>query len=147
MTSKATFIFLTGLLVPLLACAQTVQDTLTKRESDASRYLVGPQADGARYMAMASPDYLLIDPTGAIYTAEQSLATFNTCKFDSYHIKNINVRSLSPESAIAVMQVSLDGTCAGQKVPPNYVMVDAWVKRSSKWFIQLHTETVVVSQN
>jgi ketosteroid isomerase-like protein len=134
------------LMTPISAYSQTLHDDLVARESTAFGFLVGSHADISRYMTLAAPDYLLVDPAGAIYTADETAAAFKACKLDAYQISDITVRSLSSTSALAIVKVKLDGTCAGQRLPPDYVMTDAWVKHADKWLIQTHTETLVVAQ-
>jgi hypothetical protein len=134
----------TMFLVTTLVQAQESKQEVLLRENQLWQTLIGHRPDFSAFKRFLAPGYIQMDNTGAVMTTEDSVAELKTCTVGSFKISNPDVRPLSPESTLIVYRVTLDATCGGEKIPSELESADVWVRGSSQWLLQLHTETRVL---
>jgi hypothetical protein len=82
-----------------------------------------------------------------IQAADALLINLKHCKLESYELRDLQVRLLSPESALTVYHVVNTFNCGTDDKPErtNYDnnSTTVWVRQpgSTKWLVQAHTET------
>jgi hypothetical protein len=94
-----------------------------------------------------TPDYIQVDST--IQALDTTLIFLKHCKLDTYELRDLQVRILTPNSAMTAYRVLSSFTCDGDskaetKSFDNNSMT-VWVRQpgSAKWLAQAHTETPV----
>jgi hypothetical protein len=100
--------------------------------------------------SLFTPDYIQVD--SSIQALDTTLIFLKHCKLTSYELRDLQVRILTPDSAITAYRVLSSFTCNseadhGSSEVKNFDnnSVTVWVRRSSsaKWLAQAHTETPV----
>jgi hypothetical protein len=94
-----------------------------------------------------TPDYIQVDST--IQALDTTLIFLKHCKLNSYELRDLQVRILTPNSAITAYRVLSSFTCnADSKAETKSFdnnSLTVWVRQSgsTKWLAQAHTETPV----
>jgi hypothetical protein len=82
-----------------------------------------------------------------IQAADALLINLKHCKLESYELRDLQVRLLSPDSALTVYHVVNTFNCGSDDKPErtNYDnnSTTVWVRQpgTAKWLVQAHTET------
>jgi hypothetical protein len=115
----------------IVACEKRVYDTF-----------LGPRPDVKALQKLLLPDYLYIQPGGAIWTREENIASLESgVVFSSIEIKNPQVRKLSPTSAVIVARLLIEAAVGEHNLSTETLTSTVWVKQNGKWLAQLHTST------
>ncbi|HEX6124488.1 MAG TPA: nuclear transport factor 2 family protein [Pyrinomonadaceae bacterium] len=69
------------------------------------------------------------------------------CDVKSYTISDDQMTSLGNDAVLLTHKVSVDGTCGGQKLPPNSWAASVYVREGSQWKGVFHAETPVPDPN
>jgi hypothetical protein len=94
--------------------------------------------------SLFTPDYIQVDSN--IQALDTTLIFLKRCKLTSYELRDLQVRVLTPDSAITAYRVLSSFTCNSES--PKIRSFDnnsltVWVRHpgSTKWLAQAHTET------
>jgi hypothetical protein len=103
------------------------------------------EGDFSTVRSLFTPDYIQVDST--IQALDTTLIFLKHCKLNSYELRDLQVRILTPNSAITAYRVLSSFTCdpdskAETKSFDNNSLT-VWVRRpgGTKWLAQAHTET------
>jgi ketosteroid isomerase-like protein len=69
------------------------------------------------------------------------------CDVKSYTLSDEQMTPLGADAAIISYKAAVDGTCAGQKIPPETWAASLYVREGDKWKGAFHAETPVVDPN
>ncbi len=105
------------------------------------------EGDFATVRSLFAKDFIQVDDR--IQAVDALLITLKHCKIESYELHDLQVRILSPDSALTAYHV-VDTVNCGTEDNPQRKSYDnnsttVWVRQpgSSKWLVQAHTETPV----
>jgi hypothetical protein len=99
----------------------------------------------ATVRSLFTKDFIQVD--NKIQAADSLLVTLKHCKLESYELRDLQVRILSPDSALTAYHVVNTFNCGAGDHPQvkNYDnnSLTVWVRQpgTSKWLVQAHTET------
>jgi Domain of unknown function (DUF4440) len=94
-----------------------------------------------------TPDYIQVD--GTIQALDTTLIFLKHCKLTSYELRDLQVRILTPDSALTAYHVLSTFSCNAETKPEvksfDNNSLTVWVRQpaSAKWLAQAHTETPV----
>jgi len=93
--------------------------------------------------ALFTPDFIQVD--SHIAALDTLLVTYQQCHLTTYELRDLQVRILSPDSALTAYHVVNTFDC-GTEAKPELHHFDnnsttIWVRHRSKWLVQAHTET------
>jgi hypothetical protein len=94
-----------------------------------------------------APDYIQVDST--IQALDTTLIFLKHCKLTSYELRDLQVRILTPNSALTAYHVLSTFSCNAETKPEvksfDNNSLTVWVRQSAsaKWLAQAHTETPV----
>jgi hypothetical protein len=98
--------------------------------------------------SLFTPDYIQVDSN--IQALDTTVIFLKHCKLNSYELRDLQVRVLTPNSAITAYRVLSSFICNSEN--PKTKSFDnnsltVWVRHpgSTKWLAQAHTETPVAS--
>jgi hypothetical protein len=103
------------------------------------------EGDFATIRSMFTKDFIQVDDH--IRAADSLLITLKHCKLQTYELRDLQVRILSPNSALTAYHVVNTFNCGTDDKPQlkNYDnnSVTVWVRQPGvdKWHVQLHTES------
>jgi hypothetical protein len=106
------------------------------------------EGDFKTVQSLFTPDYIQVD--SGIQALDTTLVFLKHCKLTSYELRDLQVRILTPDSALTAYRVLSSFTCdvATSHGTPKVKSFDnnsltVWVRRpgSTKWLAQAHTET------
>ena len=92
-----------------------------------------------------TPDFIQVD--SSIQALDTTLIFLKHCKLTSYELRDLQVRILTPNSALTAYRVLNSFTCDADTKPAvksfDNNSVTVWVRQpgSTKWLAQAHTET------
>jgi hypothetical protein len=92
-----------------------------------------------------TPDFIQVDST--IQALDTTLVLLKHCKLTSYELRDLQVRILTPNSALTAYHVLNTFTCDPETKPETRSFdnnsVTVWVRQpgSTRWLAQAHTET------
>jgi hypothetical protein len=95
--------------------------------------------------SLFTKDFIQVDDK--IQAADSLLVTLKHCKLESYELRDLQVRILTPDSALTAYHVVNTFNCGAGDHPQvkNYDnnSLTVWVRQPgvSKWLVQAHTET------
>ena len=95
--------------------------------------------------SLLTPDFIGVDDH--IRAADALLVHLQHCKLQSYELRDLQVRILSPDSALTAYHVVSAFTCGTEDKPEhtNYDenSVTVWVRKpgAAKWLAQAHTQS------
>jgi Domain of unknown function (DUF4440) len=90
-------------------------------------------------------DFIQVDDK--IQAADSLLITLKHCKLESYELRDLQVRILSPDSALTAYHVVNSFNCGTEDHPQvkkyDNNSITVWVRQpnTTKWLVQAHTET------
>jgi hypothetical protein len=117
----------------ILACENKVYATF-----------LGPKPNADALQELLLPDHLYIQFNGNIWTKEQNIRSLQGgVVFSSIEIKNAQVKTLSPTSAVIVARVLIKAASGDRDLSSETLTSTVWVKQGGKWLAQLHTSTAV----
>ena len=105
------------------------------------------EGDFATVRSLFSRDFIQVDTR--IEAVDSLLITLKHCKLESYELRDLQVRILSPDSALTAYHVLNTFNCGTEDKPQvkNYDnnSITVWVRQpnTTKWLVQAHTETPV----
>lgn len=103
------------------------------------------EGDFATVRNLFAKDFIQVDDK--IQAVDSLLITLKHCRLESYELRDLQVRILSPDSALTAYHVVNTFNCGTQEKPQvkNYDnnSITVWVRQTdtSKWLVQAHTET------
>jgi Domain of unknown function (DUF4440) len=103
------------------------------------------QGDFATVRKLFTPDFIQIDDH--IQALDSLLITLKHCKLESYELQDLQVRILTPDSALTAYHVLNSFECGTPDKPLSKSFdnnsMTAWVREpgTQKWLVQAHTET------
>jgi Domain of unknown function (DUF4440) len=122
------------------------EDNILALENKVWESLLGPKRDTIFLEQLWAPGSLAVTTSGATISAEQFMARLKRDSLASFTIHNPRVRPLSANSALIVYQVTMDATHGARELRLLHLdITTTWVRRSDKWLVQLHTETLAAS--
>jgi hypothetical protein len=94
--------------------------------------------------SLFTPDYIQVDST--IQALDTTLIFLKHCKLTSYELRDLQVRILTPNSAITAYRILSSFTCDADTKPETKSFdnnsLTVWVRQpGTKWLAQAHTET------
>jgi Domain of unknown function (DUF4440) len=110
------------------------------------------EGDFKTVRSLFTPDYIQVDNN--IQALDTTLIFLRHCKLTSYELRDLQVRILTPDSAITAYHVLSSFTCNSETShgSPEVKSFDnnsltVWVRHdgSAKWLAQAHTETPVAN--
>ena len=142
------------ILIPLLAIAtlapSQVQPTLTPAPIEIAtqeqhHWTTFAEGDFNAVRSLFTPDYIQVDST--IQALDTTLIFLKHCKLTSYELRDLQVRILTPNSALTAYHILSTFSCDTDTKPEVKTFdknsVTVWVRQSpsAKWLAQAHTET------
>jgi hypothetical protein len=111
------------------------------------QYLWTTMAEGdfATIRSLFNKDFIEVDDH--IQAVDSLLINLRHCKLESYELRDLQVRILSPDSALTAYHVVNTFNCGTDDKPNlknyNNNSTTVWVRRpgTSKWLVEAHTET------
>ncbi len=103
------------------------------------------EGDFATVRSLFAKDFIEVD--SRIEAVDSLLVNLKHCKLVSYELRDLQVRILSPDSALTAYHVVSSYNCGTGDKPEvkNYDnnSITVWVRQTSggKWLVQAHTET------
>src|SRR5271154_3378450 len=103
------------------------------------------EGDFATVRGLFTTDFIQVDEH--IQALDTLLITLKHCKLESYELRDLQVRILTPDSALTAYHVVNTFQCGTADKPQtkNYDnnSVTVWVRQpnTTKWLVQAHTET------
>jgi Domain of unknown function (DUF4440) len=105
------------------------------------------EGDFKTVQSLFTPDYVQVD--SSIQALDTTLIFLRHCKLTSYELRDLQVRILTPDSALTAYHVLSSFTCdVATNGTPKVKSFDnnsltVWVRHpgSTKWLAQAHTET------
>src|SRR5277367_6698708 len=103
------------------------------------------EGDFATVRALFTQDFIQVDDH--IQALDKLLITLKHCKLESYELRDLQVRILTPNSAMTAYHVVNTFNCGTEDHPQlkNYDnnSISVWVRQpnTTKWLVQAHTET------
>ncbi|NYF49790.1 nuclear transport factor 2 family protein [Tunturiibacter gelidoferens] len=103
------------------------------------------EGDFAAVHALFTPDFIQVDKH--IQALDTLLITLKHCKLESYELRDLQVRILTPDSALTAYHVVNTFNCGTSDKPSlmnnDNNSVTVWVRqpKSGSWLAQAHTET------
>jgi hypothetical protein len=141
--------FVASLLVASSALAQTPAATppapvdIVKLEQNL--WTTMAEGDFATVRSLFTQDFIQVDDH--IQALDTLLITLKHCKLESYELRDLQVRILTPDSALTAYHVINTFNCGTEEKPKRMDndnnSVTVWVRqpKSGKWLAQVHTET------
>ncbi|WP_158942289.1 nuclear transport factor 2 family protein [Granulicella sp. S190] len=139
-------------LVLMLACASPAQNPVATPPApidivklEQNLWTTMAEGDFATVRSLFTPDFIQIDDH--IQALDTLLITLKHCKLESYELRDLQVRLLTPDSAIAVYHVVNTFNCGTAENPSlrngDNNSVTVWVRHhgTEKWLAQAHTDT------
>jgi hypothetical protein len=105
------------------------------------------EGDFKTIRSLFTPDYIQVDST--IQALDTTLIFLKHCKLTTYELRDLQVRILTPNSALTAYHVLSTFTCKAETKPETKTFdnnsLTVWVRQSAsaKWLAQAHTETPV----
>jgi hypothetical protein len=105
------------------------------------------EGDFATVRSLFAKDFIEVDDH--IQAVDALLINLKHCKLESYELRDLQVRILSPDSALTAYQLVNTFNCGTNDSPQrkNYDnnSMTVWVRQpgTSKWLVQAHTEAPV----
>jgi hypothetical protein len=106
------------------------------------------EGDFSTVRSLFTTDYIQVD--NSIQALDTTLIFLKHCRLTSYELRDLQVRILTPDSAITAYHVLSSFTCKSES--PEIKSFDnnsltVWVRHpgSAKWLVQAHTETPAAS--
>jgi len=103
------------------------------------------EGDFATVRSLFAKDFIQVDDK--VQAVDSLLITLKHCKLQSYELRDLQVRILSPDSALTAYHVVNTFICGTEDKPQerNYDnnSITVWVRQpnTTKWLVQAHTET------
>jgi hypothetical protein len=103
------------------------------------------EGDFATVRSLFTRDFIQVDDK--IQAVDALLVNLKHCKLQSYELRDLQVRILSPDSALTAYHVVDTFNCGTDDKPQvkNYDnnSITVWVRQpnTTKWLVQAHTET------
>lgn len=103
------------------------------------------EGDFATVRSLFTQDFIQVDDH--IQALDTLLITLKHCKLESYELRDLQVRILTPDSALTAYHVINTFNCGTEEKPKRMDndnnSVTVWVRqpKSGKWLAQVHTET------
>jgi hypothetical protein len=103
------------------------------------------EGDFGTVRSLFTPDFIQVDEH--IQALDTLLITLKHCKLESYELRDLQVRILTPDSALTAYHVVNTFRCGTADKPimmnNDNNSVTVWVRqpRSGRWLAQVHTET------
>jgi hypothetical protein len=138
------------LAVATPSLAQTVAPTPAPVEIvNLERHLWTTMAEGdfATVRSLFAKDFIQVDDR--IQAVDSLVITLKHCKLESYELSDVQVRILSPDSALTAYHVVNTVNCGTEDNPQRKSYdnnsTTVWVRQSgaAKWLVQAHTETPI----
>jgi hypothetical protein len=105
------------------------------------------EGDFATVRSLFAKDFIEVDDH--IQAVDALLINLRHCKLESYELRDLQVRILSPDSALTAYHVVNTFNCGTADKPQSKSYdnnsMTVWVRQhgTSKWLVQAHTETPV----
>jgi Domain of unknown function (DUF4440) len=139
-------------LAPLLALSMSAQTPAAQQPApvdivklEQNLWTTMAEGDFATVRSLFTTDFIQVDEH--IQALDTLLISLKHCKLESYELRDLQVRILTPDSALTAYHV-LDTFNCGTEHNPNLKINDhnsvtVWVRqsKSGKWLAQVHTET------
>jgi hypothetical protein len=101
------------------------------------------EGDFATVRSLFTPDFIQVD--SHIVALDTLLITLRQCKLTAYELRDLQVRILSPDSAMTAYHVVNTFDCGAEDKADLHHFdnnsTTIWVRRAGKWLVQAHTET------
>ena len=136
------------LAVATPSLAQTVAATPAPVEIvNLERHLWTTMAEGdfATIRSLFAKDFIQVDDR--IQAVDSLVITLKHCKLESYELSDVQVRILSPDSALTAYHVVNTVNCGTEDNPQRKSYdnnsTTVWIRQpgTTKWLVQAHTET------
>jgi uncharacterized protein DUF4440 len=105
------------------------------------------EGDFAAVRSLFAKDFIQVDDH--IQAVDALLITLKHCKLESYELRDLQVRILSPDSALTAYHVVNTFNCdtddKSQRKNYDGNSITVWVRQpnTTKWLVQAHTETPI----
>jgi hypothetical protein len=138
-------LILLALFATLTATAQTTPAPVEIVNLEQHLWTTMAEGDFATVRNLFARDFIQVDDR--IQAVDSLLITLKHCKLESYELRDLQVRILSPDSALTAYHVVNTFNCGTADKPQtkNYDnnSITVWVRQpnTTKWLVQAHTET------
>jgi hypothetical protein len=103
------------------------------------------EGDFATVRDLFTKDFIQVDDK--IQAVDSLLVNLKHCKLESYELRDLQVRILSPDSALTAYHVVNTFNCGTEAAPQvknnDNNSITVWIRQpnTTKWLVQAHTET------
>jgi hypothetical protein len=145
---RPVLLFAIAALLPATTGAQTSRSSPAPIEIvNLEQHLWTTMAEGdfSAVQALFAKDFIEVDER--IQAADKLLVNLKRCKLESYELRDLQVRILSPDSALTAYHLVDTFNCGteekAQRKSYDRNATTVWVRQSgsAKWLVQAHTET------
>jgi Domain of unknown function (DUF4440) len=137
-----------GLAAPLLAqSARVAPEPAEVVKLEQNLWTTLAEGSFASVRGLFTTDFIEVDDH--ILAVDQLLVTLKHCKLETYELSDLQVRILTPDSAVTAYHVVDTFNCGTEEKPDTKTYdknsMTVWVRQpnSAKWLVQAHTETPV----
>jgi hypothetical protein len=95
--------------------------------------------DLVAFQSFLLPDFIEVERT--ILTRDEIMKNLGICTLSSFHFRNHQLRTLSPDAVVLSYVGSTETTCGESRLSGTYNATTTWVRRDGRWLVQIHTET------
>lgn len=102
--------------------------------------------DGKFFDGFLIPNFVMMN--GAYRgdkTSTVKMFSENTCEVKNYSMSDEHVTNVSPQVAVITMNLTVEATCDGKKVPSPVTSVSVYVREGSEWKGAYHTEIPITT--
>ena len=103
------------------------------------------EGDFGTVRSLFTKDFIQVDDH--IQAVDTLLINLKHCKLEAYELRDLQVRILSPDSALTAYHVVNTFNCGTGDHPERKSYdnnsVTVWVRQAGKWLVQAHTESPV----
>jgi len=90
--------------------------------------------DAATLKDTMATDFQFIGPFG-VSSRDMWLGSLSHCSVATYSIDQVQLKSLTPDSALLIFRLDYSGDCDGTPTPVKSTVTDTFVRRDGKWWI------------
>jgi hypothetical protein len=138
-------LLLLAILTAATAQAQTTPAPVEIVNLEQHLWTTMAEGDFATVRSLFAKDFIQVDDH--IQAVDSLLITLKHCKLESYELRDLQVRILSPDSALTAYHVVNTFNCGTPDKPQTKTYdnnsTTVWVRQpnATKWLVQAHTET------
>jgi hypothetical protein len=97
--------------------------------------------DAAALTATMAPDFRYVSSQGVAPREGVVAALTHACTLSSYSLSDVQLVTISSDSAVLIYKIHQSASCAGHPDPPVVLNTDTLIRRGGRWVFLLTTST------